>query len=215
MEFHWPLSCADTFNWAIMSKPDILAALEKAVEAFDRMGIEYIIGGSVASSVYGMARATLDIDLEAKVLVRHVDPMVEALKNEYYIAAESIKEAIRNCSSFNLVHLDTMIKIDIFVKGNRPYDLEEFSRKKRVSLADDTGTLFNLLSAEDIILNKLIWYNKGGMVSQRQWQDILGVLKVQCGNLDRAYLQRWAMTLNCAPQLRQAIKDAGLDLRID
>ncbi len=98
-----------------MSKPDIILALEPVVEAFDRLGVGYFIGGSVASSAHGLPRATLDVDMIADLEPSHVRLLVEALEKDYYIDANMILDAIRRLASFNLIHLSTMLKIDIFV----------------------------------------------------------------------------------------------------
>lgn len=198
-----------------MSTPDILAALTPVVDAFERLGIAYHIGGSVASSAYGFARATLDVDLVADVQVAHVQPLVALLQEAYYIDREMVQEAIRHRSSFNVIHLDTMIKVDVFILKPQPYHQEAFRRARRDTLVDtlveeEPAREFYLASPEDVILNKLDWFRLGGGVSDRQWNDVLGVLKVQASSLDLVYLRRWAAELGLTGLLDRAFNEAGI-----
>ena len=112
-----------------MKKPDIIVALDMVITCFEKLGIAYYIGGSVASSAYGIARATMDVDLVAKVEIGQVKRLVEALKADYYIDAEMIRDAILGSTSFNLIHLETMIKIDVFIVNDQPYDSKALTRR--------------------------------------------------------------------------------------
>jgi len=190
-----------------MKKPDIISALESVIEAFNKLGITYYIGGSVASSAYGIARATMDVDVVAKLEIRHVSALVKALESEYYADSEMITDAIHRCSSFNLIHLETMIKVDVFIMEDQPYFREALSRRREDILDEDSSRKFYLSSPEDIILSKLAWYGKGGGISEQQWQDVLGVLKVQRDLLDTEYLQNWASKLNLSDLLARALED--------
>ncbi len=193
-----------------MKSPEILATITPVVEAFEKLSIPYHISGSIASSVYGIARTTLDVDFVADIKKRHVTPLVSLLKSKYYIDKEMIVQAIQRQTTFNLVHLDSMFKIDIFILKQRPYDKEAF-RRKRKEVLDETQKLpeFYLVSPEDLILNKLEWYRMGNETSERQWNDVLGVLKVQKGRIDLNYLQRWAYELDISDLLDRALQDAG------
>ncbi|HLB74612.1 MAG TPA: hypothetical protein VJJ98_11380 [Sedimentisphaerales bacterium] len=193
-----------------MKQPDIVLAMDGVIACFEKFAIAYYIGGSVASSAYGIARATMDVDLVANVEAGQVDRLVEALETDYYINAQMIREAIRRSASFNLIHLETMIKIDVFVLKDRPYDSEAFRRRQPDTLSEENPRRFYLSSPEDIILNKLQWYQKGGGVSQQQWRDVLGVLKVQGDNLDVEYLKYWASKLNLTELLSRSFDDAGM-----
>jgi len=193
-----------------MSKPDILTALIPVVEALDQIGIPYHIGGSFASSAYGVPRATADVDLVADMRVEHVDSFVRMLENAYYINEKSIRNAIGRRSSFNLIHLDTMLKVDIFIPKQRPYDREVMQRVLSTRLEDSKDArAFYLKSPEDIILTKLEWYHLGGGASERQWSDLLGVLKVQSKRLNLDYLRKWAVELGIIDLLERALSEAG------
>ncbi len=179
-----------------MKKNEIIAALEPLIKAFEELKILYYIGGSIASSAYGTARLTLNIDLVTNLLTHHIKPFTEKLKDEYYVDAEMIAEAIKTKSSFNLLHLQSMLKIDIFILKDSTYSTKEFERKVKDKLEEDEKPInIYLCSPEDIILNKLEWYKIGGKTSEKQWSDILGVIKVQAENLDRDFLKYWAKQL--------------------
>jgi sugar/nucleoside kinase (ribokinase family) len=180
------------------------------IECFERLGIDYFIGGSVASSAYGIARATVDVDLIAKIETKHVDNLVKALEKNYYIDAGMITNAIQEKSSFNLIHLETMIKIDIFILRDQPYDLKAFDRRQTDTLDEESARKFYLSSPEDVILSKLQWYHLGGRLSQQQWKDVLGVLKVQGDRLDLKYLKYWASKLNLSDLLNGSFNDADI-----
>lgn len=187
---------------------DILKALVPVVEALEGLGVAYQIGGSVASSLYGVPRTTMDIDLVADLRPEHVQPLVALLQDQYYISPEAIYEALRHRSSFNLIHLETMVKVDVFVLRPEPYEQEAFRRTRRDTLTEESAREFSLSSPEDIILHKLAWFRMGGGVSERQWSDVVGVIRVQADALDFAYLKHWATVLGLADLLEQAIREA-------
>ena len=193
-----------------MKKPDIIAALDMVIGCFEKVGTAYYIGGSVASSAYGIARATMDVDLVADIKIGQVNRLVKALEADYYIDAETIREAIHRSTSFNLIHLETMLKIDVFIVEDQPYDSEALARRRADTLDEESPRTFYLSSAEDIILSKLRWYQKGGGVSEHQWKDVLGVLKVQGVKLDLEYLKHWASRLNLSDLLNRSFDDAGM-----
>lgn len=193
-----------------METNDILLVSEPIIEAFESLGISYYIGGSVASSAHGIFRATLDVDLVADVKPHHVRLLVKRLEAEYYIDEEMLLEAIQRQSSCNLIHLETMHKVDIFILKSTPYDTEAFDRRRKDTLDEEHDLEFFLASPEDTILHKLDWFRIGGQVSDRQWNDVLGVLKVQKEQLDMDYLRHWAAELELTGLLEQAFEDAGI-----
>ena len=192
-----------------MNPPDIVRAVTPVVEALDTQNVPYLVGGSVASSVLGIARATLDVDLVADLRQAHVQGFVQRLENTYYVDGEMITDAILRRSSFNVIHLDTMLKVDVFVLKDTEYDRQAFQRRLRDTLEDtDDARAFYLASAEDTILNKLDWYRMGDEVSDRQWGDVLGVLKVQAELLDIEYLTHWGHKLGLTTLLERAMGEA-------
>ena len=196
-----------------MKTPDILHAIKPVIDAFEKLSIPYYIGGSIASSVYGIARATMDVDVVADIKSSHVSSFKQLLKRDFYIDEEMIKDAIRSLSSFNLIHLETMIKIDVFIHNPQSYSEEALRRKKKDTLEESRGAPeFYFSSPEDIILNKLQWYKMGERVSERQWLDVIGVIKVQGTNLDTEYLRRWGEILQLKDLLTSAFHEAGFDI---
>ena len=194
-----------------MTTPDIIVALTPVIEAFNKLSIQYFIGGSVASSIYGMARATMDVDIVADIKEYHIPRLKQLLDEAYYIDEQMIKEAIRTSSSFNLIHFQTAFKIDIFIYKDEPHQRLALDRKVKDKF--DEGDLEYYFSApEDIILAKLQWYLKDNKVSERQWLDIIGVLKVQAENLDIDYLKSWSKKLNVYSLLEKAFFESGLDV---
>lgn len=192
-----------------MVSPDVLAAVTPVVEALERLDVAYYLGGSIASSAHGVARSTLDVDLVAELEGRHVQPFVDALKAAYYVDAAMIADAISRKSCFNVIHLATMFKVDVFAVKERDYDRVALGRIRRDTLAaESAGGEFFLASAEDVVLNKLEWFRLGDEVSRRQWNDAVGVLRVQHATLDRAYLSRWAVELGIDDLLERAWEEA-------
>lgn len=190
----------------------ILTSLIPVVNAFEELAIDYYVGGSVASLVYGVYRTTADVDVIADVRLEHVPMLVQLLKDDYYIDADMIKDAIKHHSEFNLLHLKTMFKVDVFLQKKRLYDLEVRSRVQEGTLGDSENDYpFFMESPEDVILTKLEWYRMGGAVSDRQWSDIVGVLNVLRDRLDVDYLRHWATTLGVSDLLERALLETGLN----
>lgn len=180
------------------------------IEVFERLGIAYRIGGSVASGYYGQYRATHDVDLVADLQAQHVVPFVTAFDpNAYLVVEQTIFDAILHQSSFNIIDLRTMNKIDIFIQQQTPFAQQGQRRAQQVTLLPGARPLW-MASAEDMILQKILWWQDGGGTSARQWNDIVQMLQRQAATLDRAYLQQTALDLQIAAVLQQAGADAGV-----
>jgi hypothetical protein len=190
------------------SEQELLAALSPVVEALKELEIQYSIGGSVASSVHGLPRATADADLVADLREEHIAPFIKRLEDNYYLSEIALRQALERHTSFNLIHLETGFKIDIFVLKPDPFDRTSFSRSKNVPLSNSSSRQFRIHTPEDILLQKLRWYRDGNQISDKQWNDILGVLKMQ-PQLDYDYLEEWATQLGLGDLLSRAREQSG------
>jgi hypothetical protein len=187
--------------------PDALEALIEVAAAFDEMGIRWYIGGSVASSARGVARASLDVDVVAELRHEHAVAFARRLRSTFYVDEESILDALRHRSSFNMVHLPTALKVDVFAPRDRPFDRAALSRAVREPLdLEGTGPAYPVATSEDVVISKLEWFRDGGEVSERQWTDVLGVLRIAGDAIDRAYLERTAASLGLSPLLERALR---------
>jgi hypothetical protein len=181
----------------------------RAVALLDELRIPYLIGGSLASSIYGTPRTTADVDVVIAPRSDQLEPLETALRAEFYVSREAMEEAFRTRRSFNAIHLDSVQKIDFFMIGQQPFDVEEFSRRILHTLPGSEGAGIAFKTAEDTVLRKLQWYRAGGERSEQQWRDVLGVLAVQSGRLDEAYMDRWANHLGVSDLLARARTDAA------
>jgi len=186
------------------------------VGILEALDIPYLVGGSVASVALSEPRSTNDVDIVVDLREENVVDFLIALEDDFYAEEEMIRDAISLKSSFNLILLRTMIKVDVFVCEANAWTESEFSRKHQLDLGI-TGepVLAWLPSAEDVILQKLAWYRLGGEVSERQWRDVQGVLKVQAENLDYDYLEKWAIFRNVSDLLLRAVYEASLITNIN
>jgi hypothetical protein len=188
--------------------PEPIAVTAKVTSVLEKMDVPYFIGGSLASTLYGMIRTTQDSDIIAELRIEHIRPFVLALQGEFYVDEEMIANAVTNQSSFNIIHRESMFKVDIFIPQERAFVKKQFARSRRELLSADPVVQAYVSTAEDTLLAKLEWFRMGGESSERQWRDVLGVLKVQAGTLDLEYLRNTAMELHVEDLLERALKAA-------
>jgi len=196
-----------------MPLSDPTVAFACLLAALDRLGVRHVVGGSVASSIRGTGRATMDIDLVAELRPAQAEAFASALRDEFYADAGMIREALDRGVSFNVIHFRSSYKFDLFPVVS-DFERSQLARGAVVEAAPfDAGHLrFRVASAEDIILAKLAWFRKGGCVSARQWNDVLGVVRIQGDRLDPAYLGEWAARLGVKELLDDALRQGSTPL---
>jgi hypothetical protein len=167
-------------------------AIGRLVRKLEALGIPYMVAGSVASSHHGLPRATNDADIVVDPAPQDLDRLVAALLSEgYYADARIAREALRTRRLFNVIDPETAFKIDLIIRKERPFSREEFSRREHHDFA---GLSISIATAEDTIVSKLEWARKAGG-SERQLEDVLGILLVCGDRLDREYVEKWAAGL--------------------
>jgi hypothetical protein len=188
-----------------MSPADAFDILRSALE---QAGIRYAIGGSWASTAFGEPRFTNDVDILAELTQENLAVFLRHLPETFYADAEEAQGAIRYGKPFNVIHMPTVLKFDLFPSAAFPLGSEELDRA--VSL-EDTGLSKGpawFVTPEDILLAKLYWFRLGGEVSEVQWRDVGGIVRGSSGTLDRGYLERAATQLDVSDLLRRALGDA-------
>lgn len=175
-------------------------------EALESCGLFYLVGGSLASSLSGEPRSTLDVDLVVSISESDVQPFIDRLGDEFYAEPDSLRRAIRDRSSTNIIHYGSSMKVDLFIVGGSVLDEQQMKRRQRIQVATDPDRYLFFYTAEDILLQKLNWYRAGNEHSDRQWRDILGIILVQSG-LDDAYLQDGAKKLGVVDLLDRAMRE--------
>lgn len=179
------------------------------IDALEALGVRYAIGGPLASAVHGVVRATMDADLIADLKLEHAEPLARQLSEAFYVDPDMMRDAIRRHASFNLIHLETMFKVDLFVAKPRPFDRAQLSRRQLHVLSEESNARAYVATAEDTVLAKLAWYQMSGSTSDRQWRDVLGVLRVQGDRLDLDYMQGMAASLSVRDHLGRALEEAA------
>lgn len=206
---NWLEPLATSRNTWTVGDPIVFAL--KVAAIFEALRIPYFIGGSVASSIFGEPRSTMDLDVVLDLQREQVKDLVQSLQQDFYISEDAIITAIESqteFASFNAIELETLEKLDAFILPDNPFSLSAMSRRRAVAVADAPGQTLWVYSPEDIILQKLQWYRLGGQVSTQQWRDILGVIKIQAEALDWTHLRSWAQALNLSNLLELAEQES-------
>jgi hypothetical protein len=180
----------------------------QVIDILDELGISYHLGGSLASSLHGVPRQTRDVDLVVDLPLALVPTLVSRLEKDFYVDADRARSAVRRRSSFNIIHLASALKLDLFVRGTGGFDAIEFERQTLLSVGNPPRAI-QVKSPEDMLLRKMLWYREGGETSDRQWSDILGILTTRGANLDFGHVRRWAEELQVMDLLERALEEAG------
>lgn len=189
----------------VISQVDVLL---RVVSVLERLGILYVVGGSYASSARGIARATMDIDLLVAMRPDQGQTLATELGPEFYADEQAITRAVAAKRHFNVIHIETAFKVDIFIAQGGGFDEKQLERRQLEVVDDEKQQTAYVSTAEDIVLAKLRWYRMSNETSERQWRDILGVIEVQGDKLDLDYMRHWAQALGVADLLEQALDEA-------
>ena len=187
---------------------DVLDVALAVAQAVERAGGEYFVGGSMASSLQGEPRATNDVDFVISLPTSRLNQLRDALGDDFEVDSDMLQDAVQRGACANIFHLPTAMKVDIFGVGGSRYDEAEFSRRRRVRVAPDGRTLV-VKAPEDTVLRKLLWYRDGGGVSDRQWRDLVSVLRVSGETMSQQYLCQWAEELGIGDLLQRAKREAS------
>jgi hypothetical protein len=199
------------YHHTLMLTDPISLALDVA-EILNALDIPYLIGGSVASTLMGEMRATEDVDIVADLKIEKVVQLLQSLQPRFYVSENAVQDAVRYKRSFNLIDNESLGKVDIFILKDQPFPQIEFQRRRSQLVRQNPDQMLVLPTPEDIILQKLTWYRMTKNESQRQWRDVLGVLKLQGDRLDFEYLQKWALELELSDLLATACTESGIEL---
>ncbi len=184
---------------------DLVDALSPVVAALEVLGVRHFVGGSVASSFHGATRSTMDVDVVCELREDHVSSFVKVFQRDYYINEQAVREAVRRKSCFNLIHLPTSFKVDLFVSRGRPFDQEAMRRASVQVLGDRHQVVVPVATAEDSIISKLEWYRMTNETSQRQWDDVSKLVKLLGDSADVEYLNRSAESVGVADLLARLL----------
>ncbi|MEW6129825.1 MAG: DUF6036 family nucleotidyltransferase [Acidobacteriota bacterium] len=184
------------------------AVLLRVVEKLDDLNIPYVVGGSFASSLHGMARATNDVDFVVAISLKQVKAFVASFENEFYLDEQAIIKAIQLKKSFNMIHLESIFKVDMFIAKFGGFQEQELKRRQLQQVSQHAEDRAYIASPEDTILAKLDWYRKGNFTSDKQWQDIASIIKIQGDKLDIDYLKQWSKELGLSGLLDKALSES-------
>lgn len=188
---------------------DAIDVALRVAEALEAVGAGYFLGGSLASSIDGTPRATNDIDFVIDLPLGRIGDFATALGADFEVDIDMLRDAVLHGRSANAFYLPLVLKIDFFGHARGPYDEAEFNRRRAVVVRK--GRKLFVKTPEDTILRKLLWWQAGGGISDRQWSDIVGVLRTQQGRLETSYLLGWATSLRLTEPLERAMAEAGTD----
>ena len=188
---------------------EVLDILQRVITKLEELRIPYMVSGSAASSLHAFVRTTQDGDLVVDLPLDQIEKFAAAFATEFYLDRASIYRSVQIGGSFNLIHFESSLKIDFFPLRKRRFSLQEFARRQPRLLLNKSSAPAYVATAEDSILSKLEWYRAGGEVSENQWKDVLGILKVQADSLDLNYLRQWAGELRVEDLLEKALQSSA------
>jgi len=169
--------------------------LQKVVEAFERLQIQYLVTGAIASVAYGEPRLTNDIDIVAAIKEEHVSCLLEAFpSHDFYVSEEAMTNAIQHQGQFNIIHSSSGLKVDVIIRKDTEFNCSRFSRIRRIQPAESYQANFS--SPEDVIIKKMEYYRESG--SEKHLRDITGIMKISRDILDYSYIGEWVKRMDLA-----------------
>jgi predicted nucleotidyltransferase len=187
-------------NQVVMSEE--IELLKIVAARLDSAGIEYMMTGSMAMALYATPRMTRDIDIIIQISMQDASRITSLFETDFYIEKESILEAIRSRGMFNIIHNESVIKVDLIIRKQEEYRLEEFSRRTAVVI---DGVKISVVTPEDLVLSKLVWAKQSE--SELQQRDVRQLLQSSSG-MDAGYIQKWAKVLGVEDLLKKALNHA-------
>lgn len=189
--------------------PDPLEVAASITSVLEGLGVRYLIGGSLASSVHGEPRSTNDVDILVDFHTEHVEPFVKAIRGDYYVSEPAVRAAVKSGGHFNAIHMNAAVKVDLFLAGDDPFNLERLDVRQALQLPTEPEIRVYVDTAEHSVLRKLEWFRRGGEVSERQWRDVVAILRLQGSRLDQSRLSTWALRLGVSDLLDRAFQEAA------
>ena len=171
---------------------DLVEALGPVVAAFNNLKIPHYIGGSIASSYHGATRSTMDVDLVCEMQEVQVGEFLAEIDDRFYVSESAVRQAVERKSCFNLIHLPSSFKVDVFVSRQRTFDNDCMRRANVATLGDSRTIEVPIATAEDTIISKLEWYRLTNETSERQWEDVSRLIRLLGDSADFDYLRRAA-----------------------
>ena len=185
-----------------------ISVLSLVTSALEKLKIRYVLVGSFASSIHGLYRATADIDILTDISAEQIGPLYEALKETFYIDELAMRNATTRGQSFNVIHFDSVFKVDFFVASTDEFAASQLARRQSRALSPDQPDEVYVATAEDTVLAKLRWFRAGNESSKNQWNDVLGIISVVRDGLDTTYMRTWAERLGVGNLLERVLDEA-------
>ena len=200
---------ASRFGRCLVIEP--IERLREIGGILDRLGIVWVLGGSMASSVFGEARPTNDVDLAVRLELDDVNRLVEACRADYYIDEQMVRDSMRDSSSFNIIHFESGFKVDFFVNGTTLLDRRQMQLRERRPVEEFENLEVWIAPPSEQILRKLWWYRMGMEVSDRQWRDVMFMLMQQRDVVDRDELRRVGAEAGIGDLVIRALRQLDTD----
>ena len=190
-----------------MALPEPIGATLSVTTLLERLNIPYFIAGSLASTVHGEVRTTQDSDVVAEITPSHVEAFVTSAEKLFFVDGAEVSKAIQEQTSFNLIHRESFFRVDVFIPQKTDFNASQLERARSELIVSQPQAKAYIATAEDTILAKLNWFQASGGTSQRQWNDVIGIIKIQAERLDHDYMSVWAEKLGLSQLLNKALNE--------